>query len=220
MNIFNHARAPAPGPDRRAPHFTMSVVALLTLASCTAPGPLFLRAPAGPPRDNGYIMFSITATGPADTAKDLCLSLHLRGISNAVAKEVSSCMTERLLPGNLIGKIVLIELPAGEYEFDAYGGAEASSNDAARYSSPPGFEYEFGVASATINYLGDLNFLLKPQIGYQQIGSGNFTPTHTLGMHFQVLDRQNRDTPLFDTQYPAYRQIEKLSCGGCALRNP
>lgn len=217
---------------------TISMAALLTLASCATPAPLSLRAPASPPRENGYIMFSITGTGPAVAASRLCLSLHLRGTSSAITRKVTSCMAHRLLPGSTasaksraagkaigandpMGKMVLIELPPGEYKFDGYQGVvEASFGDHVRYSSPPGFEYRFEVASAKINYLGDLNFALTRQVGYQQSGDYNFTPTYGLRMHFQVLDQQDRDVPLFDMQFPAYRQKERTLCGGCVLRNP
>jgi hypothetical protein len=216
---------------------TISVVVFLTLASCATPASLFLRAPASPLRENGYILFSITGSGLAGAARRLCLSLHLRGISNAVTKKVTSCMADWLLPGSTasaksraagrvigkadpMGKMVLIELPPGEYEFDDYEGAEASFDDDMHYSSPPGFEYKFDVASTKINYLGDLNFALTWQIESRQISGLNFTPTRALGMNFQVLDQQDRDAPLFDTEFPAYSQKEKIWCDGCALHNP
>ncbi len=201
----------------------IAVVALLTLASCATPGPLLLPAPGSSARENGYVMFSMTGSGPADAVRRLCLSLRLRGISNAITRQVTSCMRERLLPGagenDPMGKMVLIELPPGEYEFDDYEGAGASFSGV-RYSAPPGFEYKFDVASATINYLGDLNFALARGIGYQQMGDLNLTPTQVLSLHFQVLDRQDRDAPLFDTQFPAYSRKEKTWCDGCALHNP
>lgn len=181
-------------------------------------------------------MFAMTGTGPAAAASRLCLSLHLRGISNAVTKKVTSCMSDRLLPGSAgsaksraagqaigendpMGKLVLIELPPGRYEFDDYEGAETSLSEV-HYSSPPGFEYVFDVVSAKVNYLGDLNFALRRPSGYQRMGGLSFGPRRAPGMHVQVLDRQDRDAPLFDARFPAYSQKEKIWCDGCALHNP
>lgn len=214
---------------------TISAVSLLALASCATPVPAILQAAASRPAENGYVMFSIKATGPEATINGMCLELHLRGISDAVTRKVSHCMADRLLPhgtaaarsraaanvmgeNDPIGTMVLIELPPGKYEFDDYEGALASFDSPVRYSSPPGFEYEFDVDPATINYLGDLNFALRRQSRSPVIG--DTTPASPVGVSFQVLDQQDRDAPLFDRRFPAYSQKEKIWCDGCALHNP
>lgn len=236
--------------------FTLLIAAFAALAACAPPpGPLFLRAPASPSRDTGYVMFSLTETGLPSTVIRFCPTLYLRGVSNAINEKVAIIVTDALLPGSASspkvrstdtavdpnvpkGKIVLVELPPGDYEFVGYLVTSVYlSGNVVRYVSASGFDYKFDVVPRTINYVGDLNFTpmkslrtrfrtLDQGSAYAQPISGtgattfNFVGSPHLGVRFQILDRQDRDAPLFDTEFPAYSQRNIILCDGCALRNP
>lgn len=166
-------------------------------------------------------MFSITGTGPARPASDLCPSLYLRGVSNTLTETVGSCIFRKLLPGSPalpmsppagmtvgpddpMGRLILIELPAGDYEFDRYSVTLAFGSGSISYNSAPSFYYKFTVMPGRVNYLGDLNF----------------ATWYPFGMQLSVLDRRARDARLLDAQLPTYGQEEKIWCNGCALSNP
>jgi hypothetical protein len=212
------------------------IIAFLMLTGCATPAPRLPHASGRPSGHAGYIMFAITATGPAISTRRLCLSLDVRGIANSITEMLTSCMRHWLLPANSasrvtresgedigegdpLGKMVLMELPPGEYEFDAYTGTE-SSFDSRRYFSPRGFEYKFDVVATMVNYLGDLNFSLTRHSTPPRIGNLEFNAARGVGLNFQVLDGQERDAPLFDTRFPGYSQMQKMWCGGCVLHNP
>jgi hypothetical protein len=197
----------------------ITMIALCTvLYGCATSDSAFVRVPTSPAADIGYLVFSLTGTGPASPAIDICPELHLRAISNGVAEKIETCLTKKLLPGSPavpfpvragmtvsfsdpMGKIVVIGLPAGDYEFYKY--YVMLPFHYTSYNSPLEFDYKFSVVPGAINYLGDLNFAIGLPIG----------------MQLTVVDRRSRDVRLLDAQLPAYGQKEKLWCSGCVLRN-
>lgn len=232
-------------PKRRSAILIAMFVALVACAPPSAP--LFLRAPDRSSQDMGYVMFSITETDLSGSIIKFWPTLYLRGISNAVAEKVVIPITDGLVPdatgkdvkkSGSLGKLVLVELPPGDYKFVGYISTSiAATGTAVRHLSAPGFEYQFDVVSGEINYVGDLNFTPVNSLGtrFRTLGLGNpnaqpitgtgassfnFFASPDLGMRFQVLDQQDRDAPLFDAEFPAYSKLSKIWCDGCALRNP
>lgn len=133
---------------------------------------------------NGWIMFSMTATGPVKVL--MIPTLYYHGLDNGTKGKVeggehklrrdtgklpifiglSKLVLERDDP---MGSIKILDLPVGEYEFDRF--AAFGGNGTVVYSSP-GFRMRFTVKPGQINYLGNLNFDFNnlPNVGVRVYG--------------------------------------------------
>lgn len=190
---------------------SVALTAVLLLAGCvnSPSSPVFKQLSEGVPRQNvGWVMFSLTKTGPYLRYCGIWPTLYLRsflsGIDSSVTVERRKLRsdTPRIpipVPGDLVlergdplGSIVLIELPAGQYEFYKYWAYAENAgllmSASTIVQSAPSFRYTFQVVPGKLNYLGDLNFVFSPS-----------------GVQFQVNDERYRDMGLFAAQLPAYR---------------
>lgn len=163
-----------------------------------------------PPADspNGWVMFSLTATGPVKVL--MIPTLYYRGLDNQTKGKIdggehklrrdtsklpvfiglSKLVLDRDDP---MGSIKIMDLPVGEYVFERFA---VFSGDGAAVYSTPGFRLPFTVKPGQVNYIGNLNFDFN----------------HLPGVDFGVFgDYASRDVALFRERHANHDHIPLTS---------
>lgn len=195
-----------------------AILALLALAMAgcanTPSSPELQRLAGNAPVNSiGWVMFSLTKSGLYMEASGYDPELDLRGVTNDIDASVETkgaklrSDTPNIpipVPSNYIvthdnplGSLVLLELPAGDYQF--YRFSASATMNRGPYSvtntlkSSPAFSYRFRVIAGKVAYIGNLDFAF-----------------YVGGTRFNVRDERDRDWKLFDAQFPAYKGKEKI----------
>jgi hypothetical protein len=176
------------------------------LAATADDGPAPARPLLASP-DNGWVMFSMTATGPVKAI--FIPALHYRGRGNSTQGKIDGAHSKLrkdtpklprfaglsqavLTRDDPLGSIKLQELPAGDYEFYAYTGYDSNVS----LQSSDGFRVPFTVTAGQINYLGNLNFSIESE------WSG-----HSGHVNFDISDMMERDLKLFRGKFTLHAQV-------------
>jgi len=127
--------------------------------------------------DKGLLVVSVTQTGPIG-----CLRYNLRGITVSKDTFVMSCAPHSPPDWRSPrGRLSVIELPAGKYEF--YKWSEVGTQYVAAKEL---FSAPFTIEARKANYIGNLHIQV--------------TPERTTYNIF-IRDRQDRDLPLFRSRF-------------------
>jgi hypothetical protein len=170
----------------------------------------------------GVLIVSLTRSG----WKGCSILLDLRGVDNDYKAEVSIIEKKSLFERKKVetdwkcpmfgkipedkpcGRLAIIELPQGEYEFFSWHGFETrmvpnSAGGFTRMQSsvfvwpPPEFSERFKVIAGKAAYLGNLHISLR-----KKLKMGRIHPYRDIRYKLKIADMSERDLPLFYQKNP------------------
>lgn len=176
-------------------------------------------------KGRGVLIVSLTHSGTRVSS----MFVDLRGVDNDFKGEVSSIIEKRLFferkkvmdwkcpmfgktpEDKPCGRVAIIELPQGEYEFYSWHGYEtkmvpSSGGGFTRMQSsvgvwpPPEFSKRFKVIAGKVVYLGNLHISTR-----EKWRMGRFAPYKDFRYTVKVADMRERDLPL------AYQKNPKIT---------
>lgn len=140
-------------------------------------------------KGKGILLVSMTRSGD----RGFNMFVDLRGVDNKYDQAVPvtdlfasldwSCpITETSEP---CGRLAVIELPQGEYEFYSWHGGSSNGKISTSVKAMNEFSKRFKVTSGKVVYVGNVHLA---------IGGGRFA--------MRISDKRDRDLPLFSSKYP------------------
>jgi hypothetical protein len=187
-------------------HLLLSTTVAAIVSACAAPGPKVNLLPLANSQyslngqsTTGLVVMSLTETGAYsgayihvdlhsnDKLVDGSIEMHENLIARHLLAEGSTQEPKRgdkIPPDDPVGRLVAFELPAGNYEFYYYRGDRSPDNRL--YASKTFFSLKFPVTAGYAVYVGNINF---------DFPGGNI-------YRMELLDKRERDLPLFYAKYP------------------
>jgi hypothetical protein len=143
-------------------------------------------------KGTGILLASMTQAGLPSSFN---MFVHLRGVDNKYSNEVpvTDVFVSVDWPCPFLGtsteaapcgRLAVIELPQGEYEFYSWSGSSNNGKTSTTVSARKEFSQRFKVAAGKVTYVGNMHF---------SVARGSYA--------LNALDKRDRDLPLFHSKY-------------------